>query len=65
MPSTPFFYSLSLDPSVIMEELYRRTDRYLTLEDNSYLATQIVMIISKPAESNKMEGKKLSEPKEG
>ena len=33
-PSTPFFHSLSLDPPTIMEELYKRVDRYSTLEDN-------------------------------
>ena len=32
--STPFFHSLSLDPPLTMEELYRRADRYSTLEDN-------------------------------
>ena len=31
---TPFFHSLSLDPPATMEELYRRADRYSTLEDN-------------------------------
>ena len=64
-PSTPFFHSLSLDPSVIMEELYRRSERYSTLEDNICTATQTVMIISKPADSNKPEGKKPSKSKEG
>ena len=33
-PTTPFFHSLSLDPPMTMEELYRRADRYSTLEDN-------------------------------
>ena len=33
-PTTPFFQSLSLDPLTTMEELYRRTDKYSTLEDN-------------------------------
>ena len=63
-PSTPFFHSLSLDPPATMEELYRRVGRCSTLEDNIYATTQIVMIISKPAESNKLEGKKSYEPKE-
>ena len=64
-PSTPSFHSLSLDPPTTMEELYRRADRYSTLEDNIHAATQTVMITSKPAESNKPEGRKLFEPKEG
>ena len=64
-PSTPFFYSLSLDSLVTMEELYRQANRYSTLEDNIRAATQTVMIISKPAESNNPEGKKLFKPKEG
>ena len=64
-PSTPFFHSLSLDPPVTMEELYRRADRYSRLEDNIHAATQSVTITSKPAESNKPERKKLFESKEG
>ena len=63
--STPFFHSLSLDPLATMEELYRRVDRYSPLEDNIRIATQTIMITSKSAESNKPEGKKPSEPKEG
>ena len=42
-PSTPFFYSLSLDPPATMEELYKRADRYSTLEDNIRTSTQTVM----------------------
>ena len=64
-PSTPFFHSLSLDLLTTMEQLYRRAYRYSTLEDNIHSATQIVMIISKPAKSNKPKGKKLSQLKEG
>ena len=45
--STPFFHSLALDPSTTMEELYRREDKYSTLEDNIHAATQTVMITSK------------------
>ena len=65
VPSTHFFHSLSLDPLMIMEELYRRLDRYSTLEDNICPVTQTVMITSKLVESNKPEGKKSSKPKEG
>ena len=43
-PTTPFFQSLSLDPLATMEELYRRADKYSTLEDNIRAASQIVMI---------------------
>ena len=64
-PSTPFFHSLSLDSPTTMEELYRRADRYSMLEDNISVTTQTVMIICKPAESNKPTGKKSSESKEG
>ena len=64
-PSTPFFHSLSLDPSATMEELYRRANRYATLEDNIRVATQTIMITSKPVESNKPAGKKSSKSKEG
>ena len=32
--TTPFFQSLSLDPPVTMEEIYRRADKYSTLDDN-------------------------------
>ena len=43
-PTTQFFQSLSLDPSVTMEELYRRVDKFSTLEDNIRAASQTVMI---------------------
>ena len=36
--STPFLHSLSLNSRVTMEELYKRADRYSTLEDNIYAA---------------------------
>ena len=62
-PSTPFFHSLSLDPPAIMEELYRRTDRYSTLEDNIFSTTQTIVIISKLVDSNNLKGKKLFESK--
>ena len=64
-PSTSFFHSLSLDPSETMEELYMRADRYSTLEDNIHTTTQIVMITSKLAKSNKPKGNKSSGSKEG
>ena len=51
-PTTPFFQSLSLDPPVTMEELYRRADKFSTLEDNIRAASQTVMITTqrnKPA----------------
>ena len=63
--STPFFHSLSLDLSIIIEESYRWADRYSTLEDNIRAATQTVIITSKPVGSGKPEGKKPSESKEG
>ena len=63
-PSTSFFHSPSLDSPAIMEELYRRADRYSTLEYNIRAATQAVMIISKPIGSNKPEGKKSYELRE-
>ena len=37
-PTTPFFQSLSLDPPATMEELYRRANKYSTLEDNIRVA---------------------------
>ena len=43
-PTTPFFQSLSLDPPATMEELYRRADKYSTLEDNIRAASQTIMI---------------------
>ena len=51
-PTTPFFQSLSLDQPVTMEELYRRADKFYTLEDNIWVASQTVMITAqhdKPA----------------
>ena len=38
-PTTPFFQSLSLDPPVTMEELYRWADKFSTLEDNIRVAS--------------------------
>ena len=43
-PTTPFFQSLSLDPPATMEELYRRANKYSTLEDNICAASQMVII---------------------
>ena len=59
-PTTPFFHSLYLDPPVTMEELYRRADKYSTLEDNIRAASQTVMII---AQSSKLASKGQSEKK--
>ena len=64
-PSTPFFQSLSLDPPLTMEELYRWDDRYSMLEDNVRAMIQIVMITNHLTEGNKPLGKKQSESKEG
>ena len=64
-PSTSFFHSLSLDPPMTMEELYRWAYRYSMLEDNICTTTQTVMITSKLAERNKLEEKKSSKSKEG
>ena len=43
-PTTPFFQFLSLDPPVTMEELYRRANKFSTLEDNIRAASKTVMI---------------------
>ena len=42
--TTSFFHSLSLDPLVTMKELYRRENKYSTLEDNIRVASQTMMI---------------------
>ena len=64
-PSTPFFYSLSLNPPTTMEELYRRANRYSTLEDNIRATTQTVMITNQPAEKDKPTRKKQSASNKG
>ena len=56
----PFFQSLSLDPPVTMEELYRRADKFSTLEDNIRATSRTVIIT---AQSNKPATKGLSEQK--
>ena len=59
-PTTPFFQSLSLDPPATIEELYRRADKFSTLEDNIWAALQIVMITTqrhKPASKGPSEQK--------
>ena len=43
-PTTPFFQSLSMDPPVTKQELYRRADKYSTLEDNIQAPSQTVML---------------------
>ena len=43
-PATSFFQSLSLDLLANMKELYRRADKFSTLEDNIWAASQTVMI---------------------
>ena len=58
--TTPFFHSLSLDSSATMEELYKRTDKYSTLENNIQAASQTVVITaqsSKPATKGQSEQK--------
>ena len=62
--STPFFHSLSLDPPVIMEELYKQADKYSLLEDNIHEAAQTVMITNQLVEGDKSYGKKLFKHKE-
>ena len=52
-PTTPFFQSLSLDLPLTMEELYRRADRYSTLEDNIRAASQTLMITTQNNKSIK------------
>ena len=59
-PTTPFFQSLSLDPPVTMEDVYRRADKFSTLEDNIRAASQTVMIT---AQNNKPATKGSSEQK--
>ena len=59
-PTTLFFQSLSLDPPVTMEELYRRADKFSTLEDNILVASQTVMIT---AQNRKPTAKGPSEQK--
>ena len=57
-PTTPFFQSLSLDPPATMEELYRQADKFSTLEDNTWTASQTVMITTqsgKPASKGSSE----------
>ena len=61
-PTTPFFQSLSLDPSATMEELYRRADKFSTLEDNIRAASQTIMITT---QSDKPVAKGPSEQKGG
>ena len=59
-PTTPFFQSLSLDPPITMEELYRRADKFSTLEDNIQATSQTVMITT---QNNKPTTKGPSEQK--
>ena len=68
--TTPFFQSLSLDPPATMEELYRRADKFSTLEDNIRAASQTVMITAQnnksvakgPLEQKRSQGKSQKLP---
>ena len=70
-PTTPFFQSLSLDPPETMEELYRRADKFSTLEDNIRVASQTVMITAQntksvvkgPSEQKRGQGKSQKLPR--
>ena len=58
--TTPFFQPLSLDFPATMEELYRRADKYSTLEDNILVASQTVLITAqsgKPTTKSQLEQK--------
>ena len=69
-PTTLFFQSLSLDPSATMEELYRRADKFSTLEDNIRTTSQTVMITTQntkptvkgPSEHKRSQGKSQKLP---
>ena len=69
-PTTPFFQSLSLDPPATMEKLYRRADKFSTLEDNIRAASQTVMITAQntksaakgPSEQKRSQGKSQKLP---
>ena len=69
-PTTPFFQSMSLDSPVNMEELYRRPDKFSTLEDNIRVASQTVMITAQnskpmakgPFEQKRNQGKNQKRP---
>ena len=59
-PTTLFFQSLSLDSPATMEKLYRRADKFSTLEDNIRAASQTIMITTqsgKPAAKGSSEHK--------
>ena len=59
-PTTPFFKSLSLDSPATMEELYKRANKYSTLEDNIRATSHTVMITaqnSKPSAKGQPEQK--------
>ena len=59
-PTTPFFQSLSLDPPATMKELYRRVDKFSTMEHNIRAASQTIMIT---AQSGKPTAKGMSKQK--
>ena len=45
-PTTPYFHSLSRDLPMTMEELYKREDKYSTVEDNIRATSQTMIIIA-------------------
>ena len=43
-PGTPFFESLAKKPPAMMDDLFKRANKYSMLEDNVHVATQQVLV---------------------
>ncbi|RVW79991.1 hypothetical protein CK203_047444 [Vitis vinifera] len=48
-PGTPFFESLAKKPPTMMDDLFRRANKYSMLEDDVRAATQQVLVAGRPS----------------
>ncbi|XP_034697355.1 uncharacterized protein LOC117923243 [Vitis riparia] len=51
-PGTPFFESLAKKPPMTMDDLFRRANKYLMLEDDVWAGTQQVLVAGQPSKGN-------------
>nr|CAN69448.1 hypothetical protein VITISV_007849 [Vitis vinifera] len=58
-PGTPFFESLAKKPPTIMDDLFRRANKYSMLEDDVRAVTQQVLVVGRPSRGDAERNAKL------
>lgn len=51
-PGIPFFESLSKKPPAMMDDLFKRENKYSLLEDDVRVATQQVLVTNRPTRND-------------